>query len=147
MCFICNSKFKTHKQLKAHIQKKCKSSSSTSPSNAIVHRTNEDILPEDEHRCPKCPKITNNQVSLLNHMNPVHMTAKEKCDRCGQEFASREVLVKHIVDHHTQSGIQQQQGVHGHYQGELNSVQWLPRIKCQNCDYETNNQNEMNFHK
>ena len=73
LCFVCNSKFKTHKQLKAHIQKKCKSSSSTSPSNAIVHRTNEDILPEDEHRCPKCPKITNNHVSLLNHMNTVHM--------------------------------------------------------------------------
>ena len=79
-CFVCNEKFKTHKQLKAHIQRKCKSQSAPKPSpiNGIVHKHNEDILPEDEHKCPKCPKITNNQVSLVNHMNTVHQAKNEK---------------------------------------------------------------------
>ena len=88
---------------------------------------------EDEHRCPKCPKITNNQVSLVNHMNTKHNVEKdkcvsrgeefenrevlvnhlntnhnedkEKCVSCGKEFDNREVLIKHIVDHHTVNGI------------------------------------------
>ena len=100
-CFVCNAKFKTHKELKQHIHKKCKSNANPSP-NKIVHRHNEDILEEDEHRCPKCPKITNNQVSLVHHMNTVHMVITEKCDTCGLEFQNREVLIKHIVDNHTQ---------------------------------------------
>ena len=58
-CFVCNTNFKTHKELKLHIQKKCKTSS-TSKQAAIVHKHNEDILEEDEHKCPMCPKITNN---------------------------------------------------------------------------------------
>ena len=151
-CFVCNEKFKIHKQLKAHIQRKCKSQSMSAPKapNPIVHKHNEDILPEDEHKCPKCPKITNNQVSLLNHMNTVHQATIDKCDTCGQEFTNREILVKHIVDNHTNIGIQQggwkkvqyyekrgQQQQHG---------QWLPKHKCQQCQYETNSQNELEFH-
>ena len=112
-CFVCNEKFKTHKQLKAHIQRKCKNDNPHQPRNTCVHRQNEDILPEDEHKCPKCPKITNNQVSLMNHMNTVHMNKKEICDTCGQNFSKREDLVKHIVDNHTNIGIHQQQQLQG----------------------------------
>ena len=117
VCFVCNEKFKTHKQLKAHIQRKCKSQSLPKPTaiHPIVHKHNEEILPEDEHKCPKCPKITNNQVSFLYHMNTVHQATIDKCDTCGQEFTNREILIKHIVDNHTnivsrpeeQMGIQQ----------------------------------------
>ena len=81
-CFVCSDKFKTHNELKQHIQKKCKTSSN-SASNPIVHKHNEDIHGEDEHKCPKCPKITNNQVSLINHMNTMHRFVAEKCDTCG----------------------------------------------------------------
>ena len=103
-CFVCNKSFNTHKELKQHIQKKCKTGSNLAPAR-IVHKTNEDILKEDEHKCPKCPKISNNQVSLVNHINTKHMVVNEKCVSCGKEFATREVLIKHIVDHHTVNGI------------------------------------------
>ena len=79
---------------------------SNSASNPIVHKHNEDIHKEDEHKCPKCPKITNNQVSLINHMNTLHKVVTEKCDTCGLEFESREVLIKHIVENHTAIGTQ-----------------------------------------
>ena len=130
-CFVCNKNFKTHRELKEHIQKKCKSGSNPVTAK-IVHKRNEDILVQDEHKCPKCPKITNNQVSLVNHMNTKHKVEKdmcvprgdefenrevvnhintkhnedkEKCVSCGKEFDNREVLIKHIVDHHTVNGI------------------------------------------
>ena len=124
-----------------------------------MHKRNEDILPEDEHRCPHCPKITNNQVSLVNHLNTVHMTAKEKCDTCGRMFPNREALIMHIVDSHTEIGMQQQQmvqvqggrqqqGQGGQRQqgGGHPTKQRLQRYKCQVCAYETNSQNELEFH-
>ena len=104
-CFVCNNRFKKHKELKQHIQKKCKTQV-TGSQTAIVHKHNEDILEEDEHRCPKCPKITNNQVSLINHMNTKHSANKNKCDSCGQDFESKEVLITHIVENHTNKGTQ-----------------------------------------
>ena len=131
-CFVCNKNFMTHKELKQHIQKRCKTGSNPITAK-IVHKHNDDILEEDEHKCPKCPKITNNQVSLLNHMNTKHSETKEmcvscgelfktreelvqhvsikhnvdkeKCESCGKEFENRNVLIKHIVDHHTVNGI------------------------------------------
>ena len=98
---LCNAKYRTHSELKQHIQKKCKSNPTPSLS-IIVHKHNEDIQKEDEHKCPKCPKITNNQVSLVQHMNTVHRVIAKICDTCGLDFESREVLIKHIVDSHTQ---------------------------------------------
>ena len=154
---MCNEKFKTHKQLKAHIQKKCKSKNLAQSKQTIVHKHNEDILPEDEHKCPHCPKITNNQVSIVNHVNSVHKAIIEKCDSCGQTFTSREDLVKHIVDKHTDIGVKQtQQGrweqVGGNQphrgqggQQQQETSQWIQRLKCQSCAYETNTQNELEF--
>ena len=165
-CFVCNDKFKTHKLLKAHIQKKCKSQRSNQLQNKIVHKRNDDILPEDEHKCPQCPKITNNQVSLINHMNTAHKSTSCKCDTCGGIYVNRELLIKHIVDNHTdvgrkqlQGGLEQQfqggpglqnvwQQQHGVGQQHHNSNQviMLERLKCQNCDYETNTNTEFEFH-
>ena len=132
--FFCNNKFKTCKQLKAHVQKKCKTDTLPKSRNNIVHKHNDDILTEDEHKCPHCSKITNNQVSLLNHVNTVHMVTKEKCDTCVQKFSSREDLVQHLVENHTEQGIQQTQhrrqgvqqvrvqgGLQGRAQGKLQS--------------------------
>ena len=196
-CFVCTQKFKTHKQLKAHIQKKCKDEIPRKQAKQIVHKKNDDILTEDEHKCPQCPKITNNQMSLVNHLNTVHRITKEKCDTCGVEFAKREDLVHHLVESHTDQGIHNQQtaqqqagrpqegglqgehqgglqgGLQGgpqgaqqggppgsmqgrpqqhhgqggqHHQGNNSTVQWLPRLKCQICGYETNTHNELDFH-
>ena len=100
-CFVCNEKFRTHKELKQHMQKRCKTNSAP---KQIVHKHNEDIMKEDEHKCPVCPKITNNQVSLVNHINTAHAACKEKFDSCGQQFESIETLIKHIVDNHTVKG-------------------------------------------
>jgi uncharacterized C2H2 Zn-finger protein len=100
-CFVCNAKFRTHKDLKQHIQKRCKSDT-TPTSKTIVHKHNEDIHKQDEHRCPKCPKITNNQISLVHHLNTMHIVVTEKCETCGVDCESREVLVKHISDNHSQ---------------------------------------------
>ena len=100
-CFVCNEKFRTHKQLRHHMQKRCKSNNVP---NQIIHKHNEDILKEDEHKCPKCPKITNNQVSLVHHINTTHGAVKDKCDSCGQDFESRESLITHIVEYHTVNG-------------------------------------------
>ena len=109
-CFVCNNRFRTHKELKQHIQKKCKSQSTTNQTigvnKQIVHKHNEDILEEDEHKCTMCPKITNNQVSLIHHINTTHMTKKAKCDSCGQEFVNKSTLIEHIVEKHTVKGTQ-----------------------------------------
>ena len=51
VCFICNEKFRTHKELKQHIQKRCKSSAP----KQIVHKHDDEIHKEDEHKCPMCP--------------------------------------------------------------------------------------------
>ena len=99
--FVCNAKFGIHKELKQHILKKCKSNSNPS-TNAIVHRQNEDIQEENKYKCPKCPKITNNKVSLVPNMNTVHRVNTKKCDTCGHEFQNRDDLIKHIVDNHAQ---------------------------------------------
>ena len=60
---------------------------------------------DDEHKCPLCPKITNTQVSFINHMNSKHKASKEKCDSCGQEFETKEILKKQINENHTVGGI------------------------------------------
>ena len=97
--------------MKAHIQKKCKSEGSPKLVQKTVHKKNDNILTEDEHKCPQCSKITNNQVSLVNHINTVHVAPKEKCDTCGIKFLNREDLVLHLVESHTEQGIQQTQEV------------------------------------
>ena len=127
-CFVCNDKFKTHKELKQHIQKRCKTQNTPAPTN-IVHKHNEDIQKRDEHKCPKCPKITNNQVSLVNHINTMHMVKMEKCDSCGLEYQSREELVKHIVDNHTQQG-----------------TQIIQRHVCKVCNVEVHGNNSRDNH-
>ena len=45
------------------------------------------------------------QVSLVNHINTMHITKTEKCDNCGTEYQSREELIKHIVEIHTNRGV------------------------------------------
>ena len=70
-------------------------------------RVNEDIALEDEFRCTKCDKVTNNQISLINHINQKHITTADawtgnKCVTCNKECQSIEILVKHIEDEHTQ---------------------------------------------
>ena len=127
-CFVCNNRFKTHKELKQHIQKKCKTQV-TGSHMPIVHKHNDDILEEDEHRCPKCPKITNNQVSLINHMNTKHSAPKNKCDSCGQDFESKEVLITHIVENHTNKG-----------------TQVIPRHICKVCNVEVHGDEARNNH-
>ena len=127
-CFVCSTKFKTHKELTQHIQKRCKTQSTSPPIN-IVHKHNEDINKEDEHKCPKCPKITNNQVSLLNHINTMHMVKVEKCDSCGLEYQSREELIKHIVDNHTHKG-----------------TQIIPRHVCKVCNVEVHGDSNRDNH-
>ena len=117
-CFVCNKKFKTHKELKLHIQKKCKTGN-VSHQAPIMHKHNEDILEEDEHKCPMCPKICNNQVSLIYHINMKHKSTSEKCDSCEKDFETKEVLIKHIVEHHTKKG-----------------HQIIPRHICQICNVE-----------
>ena len=109
-CFVCNNRFRTHKELKQHIQKKCKSQSTAIQTPAvntqIVHKHNEDILEEDEHKCTMCQKILNNQVSFIHHINTTHMPKKDKCDSCGQEFENKTTLIEHIVEKHTVKGTQ-----------------------------------------
>ena len=83
--------------LKHYIQKRCKSSAP----KQIVHKHNDEIHKEDEHKCPMCPSITNNQVSLAHHINLIHKSNENKCDSCGQEFENREALIEHIVHNHT----------------------------------------------
>ena len=127
-CFVCNYKFKTHKELKQHIQRKCKPKNG-SLEKTIIHKRNEDILEEDEHKCPICPKITNNQISLINHMNTKHNVPKDKCDSCGQEFDNKETLIKHIVEHHTVKG-----------------TQVIPRHICSICNVELHGDEAKNNH-
>ena len=125
------------------------------------------------------------------------MNIQETCDTCGQTFAKRDVLIKHIVDNHTLRGIQQQQCLQaqggmvqqgqgeqchkggqqgwnqqgggqqggqqqgggqqwgqqlgggkqgGQKQGGYRSDEWLQRFKCQHCRYESNSQNELEYH-
>ena len=127
-CFLCNDKLKTHKELKQHIQKRCKTQSTASPP-PIVHKHNEDIHKEDEHNCPKCPKICNNQVLLINHINTMHMVKAEKCDSCGLKYKNKEDLIKHIVDSHTQHG-----------------TQIIPRHVCKICNVEVHGDSSRDEH-
>ena len=105
-CFVCNSKFRTHKELNQHMQRKCKTQNQHA--TRITSRSvNEDIAPEDEFRCTKCDKVTNNQISFINHIQEKHTTVENaftgnKCVTCSGEFGSRELLVKHIEDNHIQ---------------------------------------------
>ena len=84
VCFVCNGKVRSNKELKHHIHKRCKSSAP----KQMVH--NDNIHKEAEHKCPMRPKITNNQVSLAHHINTIHKSNDNKCDSCGQEFGNRE---------------------------------------------------------
>ena len=67
-----------------------------------MHKHDDEIHKEDEHKCPMCPSITNNQVSLAHHINTIHKSNEDKCDFCGQEFENRGTLIEHIV--HNQTG-------------------------------------------
>ena len=57
VCFVCNEKVRSNKELKQHIQKRCKSSSPIQM--VLTHYDN--IHKEVEHKCPMRPKIANNQ--------------------------------------------------------------------------------------
>ena len=63
-------------ELKQHMHKRCKSNSTP---EQIVRKHNEDILKEDVHKVLFCPKITNNQVSLVNHNTTQHMGQLKRC--------------------------------------------------------------------
>ena len=132
-CFVCNNRFKTHKELKQHIQKKCKSQNTANQTTVvnkqIVHKHNEDILEEDEHKCTMCSKITNNQVSLIHHINTAHMPKKDKCDSCGQEFENKSTLIEHIVEKHTVKG-----------------TQIIQRHVCKVCNVEVHGEESKNNH-
>jgi hypothetical protein len=84
VCFVY-----TNKELKHHIQKRCKSRAP----KPMVLKHNDNIHKEVEHKCPMCTKITNNQVSLAHHINTIHKSNDNKCDSCGQEFENRETLI------------------------------------------------------
>ena len=64
VCLVCDEKFRTHKKLQQQIQKQ----SMTSAPKQIVHKHNDEMHKENEHKCPMCPKITNKQVSLAQHV-------------------------------------------------------------------------------
>ena len=66
-----------------------------------MHKHEFKIHKEDEHKCPMCPSITNNQVSLAHHINTIHKSDEDKCDFCGQQFENRGTLIEHIVNNHT----------------------------------------------
>ena len=83
-------------ELQQQIQKQCKSSAL----KQIVHKHNDEMHKENEHKCPMCPNITNNQVSLVHHINTIHKSDENKCDSCGQEFKKIETLIEHIVHNH-----------------------------------------------
>ena len=108
------------------MQKRCKPNSAP---KQIVHKHNEDIMKEDEHKCPICPKITNNQVSLVTHINTTYATNQEKCDSCGEDYQSRETLIKHIVDNHT-----------------VNGTQVIQRHICKVCNFEVHGDGAKNDH-
>ena len=156
-CFVCNAKFRTHKDLKQHIQKRCKSDSNLAP-KTVVHKHNEDILKEDEHRCPKCPKITNNQVSLVHHINTMHMVETEKCDTCGHDFENREVLIKHIVDNHTDANTEKCDTCGHVFENREVLIKHIvdihtkakttiiPRFICKVCNVEVHGDLNMNSH-
>ena len=105
-CFVCNNRFMTHKDLKQHMQRKCKSQNQRVVKD-LPRPVNEDIAPEDEFRCTKCGKVTNNQVSFINHIKQKHQPIMDaftgnKCVSCNKECDSRDLLVKHIEDEHIQ---------------------------------------------
>ena len=89
VCFVCDDKFKIHQELKQQIQKRCHSSAP----KQILHKHNDEMHKKDEHKCPLCPKMTNNQVILAHHINTIHRSNENKCDSCGQEFENIETLI------------------------------------------------------
>ena len=62
-------------------------------------------------------------------MNTKHSAPKDKCDSCGQEFESKEVLITHIGENHTERG-----------------TQVIPRHVCKVCNVEVHGNEARNSH-
>ena len=63
--------------------------------------TDEITSDDSEFTCHKCSFQTNSKESLNGHMMNAHSPqAKIKCDRCGQEFAEKNEVRKHIITNH-----------------------------------------------
>ena len=88
VCFV-----RTHQELKQ--KKGCKSSAP----KQIVHKHNDEMQKENEHKCP-VSKNYRHQVSLAHHINKIHKSNKNKCDSCGQEFENRGTLIEHSTQPH-----------------------------------------------
>ena len=84
ICIICQAKFSTKAELKAHIAKKHKQSSPNS--------------------CPYCYKDFKTKKSLNNHIDSAHydwksIINKEEYDCCQQRFGTSEELEAHMKCH------------------------------------------------
>ena len=85
-------------------------------------------------KCSDCAQMFDNNTNLEYHMKDVH--SDYSCIQCGEVFTT-----KNYISRHKENDKNNQ--FHG-LAAEHN--QMLPTISCQQCDYETNTNNEMEFH-
>nr|XP_019533179.2 transcription factor grauzone-like [Aedes albopictus] len=81
-CPVCNKLVKNTKYWKRHMDR---------------HRT------EGSHKCDHCGHVSNNLLSLKEHMEKRHGSKGKRysCDQCGKEFARLVPLKEHISTAHT----------------------------------------------
>ena len=87
-CKICLKVFRTSRNLKNHVDKKC--------NTTFVKRTNK---VKRFHKCDFCEKIFTRKYNMINHVKYIHenmVEQKYKCDFCDKAFTKPEYIKKHI---------------------------------------------------
>ena len=84
-------------------------------------------------KCDECDEILVSRNTLENHMKNNHNDYC--CVQCGETFSTKKDISNHKRNEHNNQ-----------FEG-LAQGAWLPKLKCQQCNYQTNNNNELEFHQ
>ena len=106
-CELCNKVFPTEKLKKVHIpvcrRRKCRFCDVffKHPSQCEAHETI--VHTGDYQRCPKCPRMYSNSLSLKTHLQHHANPNKYRCELCGKAFPYLGSYQTHLIVKHTEA--------------------------------------------
>ena len=129
-CNKCSKQFNSKTSLNQHILDK---HSTSNPVGHHVWTSQKNAQPENI-KCSDCTQVFDSRPKLENHFKQNH--SDYSCIQCGEMFTTKQDINNHKQEVHNNQ----------FYGLAFENNQSIPRIKCQQCNYETNSKNKIEYH-